>query len=805
MSATDPKKPKIHLGSTEEPSPYVIDLRRAEERQEQEAQPVSRPIHPIERLLITREDVGSQLLENDFTSPLLQIEEPNRHESIAEELHCLHEEAMENAYGGLELPEFEMTEISLEQAEFIELFEEEEKTEEPEAKKRFSFRIPVPEHFGRILVSFVGLSFILVLPIHAMQSVDRLKSDQQAVITSGASALSNLSRGMHAVQTESFELAKQDFASAQSHFASAENKLKSFDGSLQFFLSVLPTTRSAYRSANALVTSGEKLSYAAGLFALALDDIENVTSNEPIVKLDILITYLEQMLPLLTDANNNLLNVDIAQVPAAYQDQFSQISTELPAFVASLSDFLRFSQTIETLLGANDPMRYLVLFQNDTEIRPTGGFIGSFAEITINHGAIENISIPGGGSYDLQGTLSAFVEAPAPLQLINARFEFQDGNWFPDFPTSAKKLLWFYDASNGPTVDGVIALNASYMAEMLALLGSIDMPEYDRTITSDNFLLETQKIVELECDREENKPKQFIADLAPKLLDKIEEASTETFLDVLEKVGEGFTEKEIQVYVKNPKLMHMITELGYDGAIKQTAGDYLMIIDANIGGGKTDGTIRESVALDIHIQNDGSFENTLTITREHPGAKGDLFSGVNNVDYLRVYVPEGATLLSATGDFTPPDDSLFEKSDLDLEFDPDLQQIQTAVSKDTTSGTDISQEFGKTVFGNWIQTKPGATSTVQFKYRLPFSLQEEKPEGLWNKLTEWAQGKKHLTYTMLLQKQSGANNRTVSLRLFQNEKFIPLWASDQALLEDTLTVNNQADLFVATLFDQIDL
>src|SRR3989339_468312 len=97
---------------------------------------------------------------------------------------------------------------------------------------------------------------------------------------------------------------------------------------------------------------------------------------------------------------------------------------------------------------------------------------------SVLRGEIERINLPGDGSYNLQGALQLRVEAPKPLSLLNARWEFQDTNWFPDFKASAQKLLEFHASAGGPTVDGVIAVNARFVADLLNILGPVEMPSY---------------------------------------------------------------------------------------------------------------------------------------------------------------------------------------------------------------------------------------------------------------------------------------------------------------------------------------
>src|SRR5690606_8343561 len=112
-------------------------------------------------------------------------------------------------------------------------------------------------------------------------------------------------------------------------------------------------------------------------------------------------------------------------------------------------------------------------------------------------------------------------QAPRALQLINARWELQDANWFFDWPTSAQKIAHLYDQSGGPTVDSVIAVDTAVMEELLKFLGPVELAAYDKEIDAVNFRQILQQHVEVDYDKTLNQPKKIIADLAPLMLERL--------------------------------------------------------------------------------------------------------------------------------------------------------------------------------------------------------------------------------------------------------------------------------------------
>lgn len=687
-------------------------------------------------------------------------------------------------------------------------FEKEENiVEKPVSWHEWWSTVKIPVHFGslemsagwhRALVAFVLLSFVFVLPLHAMETIRDLRGAQNNLTSTGAAAVSKLNEAVSLITTNSAS-AETSFEAAKKDFTAARSTIDNLSSTASLLLSVLPSTRSTYNSGVNLVSAGEEISAAGekisqGLSAMQADGLDTTG------KLAILTTTFETVLPLLESADKHLKKVDPTVLPAEYQTRFSELQTLLPTFIASAKNVTEFSDTLATLLGAEGKKRYLLLFQNNTEVRPTGGFIGSFAVLDVSHGDITNMEVPAGGSYDLQGSLKENIVAPLPLQLISARWEFQDSNWFPDFPTSARQALEFYYDAGGPTVDGVVAVNATFVSSLLDLLGPVEMSEYDRTIDSENFLFETQKMVEYDYaayqkpdeTRDEAAPKAFIGDLAGTLLGRIKGLDATTLLQLLDTAQKGLTQKDIQFYFPNEDLQKVAHGLGWTGEVKQTDRDYLMVVDSNLGGGKTDLVIDEKINLSVAVQDDGRVLNTLTITRTHNGISGALFTGVNNVDFLRVYVPKGSHLISASG-FTIPDVSLFEEPGDDWSQDSDVLFGEENATVDQGSGTIVSEESGKTVFGNWVQTRPGETSTATFVYELPFQISTKT--GIIQAVKNKVGLSGGNAYSILIQKQSGVISRQTEVAV-SAPNLKTVWSSD----EEKNVFDNSADSFMSILF-----
>ncbi|MBI2475573.1 DUF4012 domain-containing protein [Candidatus Uhrbacteria bacterium] len=703
----------------------------------------------------------------------------------------------ENIFDYFDIPEEEAEEVKeageAEESELVEINGTGVEINIEREPKRVSFWFSL-----RPIGAFILISFIFVLPLHAMNVVSQLRQTKTEVEDASKSAFSYLQQGADATLGNETEGADLAFSRASQNFSNAKQTISELGLGTSLLLSALPSTNKNFNSVNSLIKAGDELATAGSRMNEALDSLSKEVDPTPVSHIRILQSYLRSVLPHLTKANQELKKIKSDVIPENERKIFVETKNRLPALINSLSEFETLSGVATKILGENGTKRYLLVFQNNTEIRPTGGFMGSFAEIKVRDGILEQLNVPSGGTYDLQGSLTRSLVAPKPLQLLKARWEFQDANWFPDFPTSARQMMEFYNDAGGPSVDGVIAINATYVAKLIGLLGPIEMPNYDRVIDEENFIFETQKIVEVEYDKEENRPKQFIGDLAPKLIERALKSKPEIFLGLIDNLGNGLTQKDIQMYFADDSIQKVVLNNNWGGTILPTTGDYLMVVDTNLGGGKTDAAIKERVSLDVAIQKDGSTINTITVSRTHQGIPGLVFSGVNNVDYMRLYVPKGSELIYSSG-FQIPNESLFEKPNQEWEIDDDLQFASIDERHDEKSGTDIYEENGKTVFGNWVQTAPGATTNVKFSYRVP-EIMSGKNVSLLNQVKKFIGLQSTQSYSLTIQKQSGIIDRETSVSVSIPSELKTIWQSHD--LSQTI-FDNKTDGFFGALFEEI--
>lgn len=619
------------------------------------------------------------------------------------------------------------------------------------------------------LVPFIIIGLVIILPFASSAYYKRLEDIKGSVLGISQQAIAELKDGGAKALNMDFTGADEEFTSSVRSFQEAESRLNEINSAVSTLIKLVPRKGDELESAQNLLVAGENIAGAAADLSDAFDTLNSLDigllEDEEIGLTSVLVVGHASLRPAAYKvhlARVAMDGVDPSILPEEYRDTAQMVKDQLPVLENNLKQILSLTETMLSVLGHESPKRYLVLFQNNHEIRPTGGFIGSLALVDIDRGSVKKMEVPGGGSYDVSGNIGLEIESPKPMHLVNPHWELQDANWWPDFPSSAEKVEWFYEKSGGPSVDGIITLTPEIIEEMLKITGPIDMSEdYGVVIDADNFYDIVQSEAEKKYD-ETRESKKIIGDMAPRLLDRLFSMEKGDFGQVILLMYKALQEKDILLYFNDKYLQQEIADLGWAGEIGNPPKDYLMVVDANIGGGKTDNVIEEVIEHTADIKHDGSVFNTVTVTRTHKGEPGDVFAGAKNIDYMRIYVPQGSTFITAEG-FKDPDDDLFIDPEDDLLEDEDLKEISGNVIVEETSGVRISEEFGKTVYGGWIQVEPGKGASVSVTYQLPFRLGEGEV------LNEFD------SYSVLFQKQPGSWDPLLVSRLYLPADYEKVW------------------------------
>ncbi len=575
---------------------------------------------------------------------------------------------------------------------------------------------------------------------------------KKTIEVKGAQAVNYLQEAKVNLKDKNFELASTNLLAAKQEFQDSQKELDKIGGRKLNLLKHIPIL-SKVSSGKNVVDLGENLTdavYELSKISKLLDGIQNPFDLESSSSFSLTAILVEAQKHI-NIARQSLHRAEIASqgikledLPKQYASKIKTIQELLPLVNDNLEDTDRFTKIFLELFGHYGPRKYLIVFQNNQEMRATGGFIGSYGLLETNAGKIEKLKVE--GIYNPDGQLRVNVVPPRPIQKVSATWTTHDANWWPDFPKSAQKIAWFYEKTGGPTTDGVIAITPTVLEKMLAVTGPIEMPEYNVTITDKNFTKVIQKQVEEDYDKEENKPKKILADLTPKLFAKFFDLKNpKQMAEAVKVLLNALEEKHILLYFTDQEAEKTVITQRWAGKILNTEKDYLAVINTNINGYKTDGVIDEIINHQAKIETDGSVTDTVTITRKHRGGNTDYewWNKVNS-DYMRVYVPKGSELISASGQTREFNEPRLVYDKLGFQIDTDVAKEEKYMKIDPNSGTRIYDENNKTVFANWVYVSPHEQVTVIYKYKLPFKV---------NPSVEGEGG-----YSFLMQKQSGSTH-----------------------------------------------
>lgn len=605
----------------------------------------------------------------------------------------------------------------------------------------------------------IATALLVIIPAQAKSYYYSLKSTGAEVAENSTAGFTALRDSTTALLSADISASQSSIANALRNFATAVDTMRTKHPYLLTVVSALPIIGGQIESKEKIISAGQAIALGNAYMLKGIAESAATPNKKFAEQLSTIISHFRAAAPNYARAIDELAAVHPETLPLEYQQSFGDLRMLFSAIVSDFNTIGGLGQSIQEIFGGTGLRRYLVIFQNPAELRPTGGFLGSYALIEIKDGKLRTLDIPAGGSYDLQGQLDQYLEPPAPLLLSNKRWEFQDANWFPHFPASAEKILWFYRHSRGITADGVIAINATVLEKLLASTGPITDQKRNLTLTADNALTTIQTVVEEGPEKAERRPKQILSDLAPQFINYLSALKPRALLPLLSQLSDALAKKEIQAYFTDQKSENAALSFGWGGEIiDASAGqDYLMVVNTNIQGQKSDARVKQTIKHQAAIQPDGSIIDTVTIARVHTGDSSEKLYGQTNIDYLRLYAPKGSELLYGSG-FTWPDEKLFRAPENWYQKDTQLQNLEKETAIDSLSGTRITEEFGKTVFGNWLITEPGGASEAQFVYRLPFRAFEPigkvKPTP-WQIVTPPAELSK---YQLVVQRQSGSES-----------------------------------------------
>jgi hypothetical protein len=587
-----------------------------------------------------------------------------------------------------------------------------------------------------VLLGATGAALAAFRYLPALDDARALKTELEAMVTQ--------------VKTAGLGLGRADLTSIQSQLTDAQAKFQRLDALLAgdplvAVARVIPPSRDAVLGADAVTGAGGDL-MAAASGAMRLAD-KFVTIKEAQAAGATGGTALAQLVELMatgrSDADAVIKAADSAttklaaapmDLPAPIASVRDMLAAKLAEYLPPLRAYAQLDDVLPSVLGWDAPRRYLVLTQNPAELRPTGGFIGSFGVIAFDKGKITERHFQDVFLLDLPWDYP-FVTSPVALERYllgpTQPWQLADANWSPDFPTSAQQAIALYANEGGPgTLDGVLAITTYTIDELLRITGPVTVPEYGVTIASGETTLKVLQNTRVAVPGESRKA--FLGVFADKLFSTLFSLSPSRWADLSGRGDAFLGERLLLAWFENPADQAGITTLGLDGAVRKDAGDYIYPVDSNVAPtSKLNAVTDRSLELEVRLDNVGNAENAMTVTwtnnietdaarpfRELPRLEKVRTLGM----YFRLLVPERSRLVSMAGGSTQP----------------------------ITAPTDVADESGRMVIGNYFRIPPGKAH-IDYTWISPYPANQAE-DGTF-------------TYQLTVQKQPGLRAGSISLRI----------------------------------------
>ena len=371
-------------------------------------------------------------------------------------------------------------------------------------------------------------------------------------------------------------------------------------------------------------------------------------------------------------AGKNLIFSVLENQPEKFEKNYSLFKKNIDLFLPD-GDIKTLISFLPETLGKSEEKTYYIILQNNRELRPSGGFMGSFAKLKFINGGLLNMEIQ--DIYVPDGQLPGHVQPPWPIQQAFKQgwWKLRDANWDPDFPTAAQTIAWFLEKGGEERADGIIAVNLSLFEKILPLIGPVKLIDYNQVVNEENFYQVIQGYSETNFFPGSTQKKDILSAFAEVFFEKAKALNPVEKLRALRIILKSIERKQTLFYFQNQKLQQTFHQRAWDGSLTSKwlikdgeINDYLYMVETNLGANKANCCIDREIVHDVFRTNSGlieeelkiKFNNKSTVSTPQP----PVFWGGNYINFLRVYLPAEAVIkeISAGGEKVAPENVFYD-------------------------------------------------------------------------------------------------------------------------------------------------
>jgi len=407
-----------------------------------------------------------------------------------------------------------------------------------------------------------------------------------------------------------------------------------------------------------------------------------------------------------------------------------QIPKELNSKIENLEPFIDLfsnsTQLLSEILGFEKEMTYLILFQDNTHLRPSGGVIKSFGILKIKDGKVLPFSINDSATID--NALERSVEAPFPIRryTLSRELFFKDSGFSPDFLESAEVVTSIYSLAKKEQIDGVIGADYEFAKNITDAINGEASSNRGKIY---NPALE----------------KDVSRAVANTLISGVKTKKDISYLRIAEMIGKSIKEKHLLFAFGSSSIQNVFSVNGWSGSLwdrREEGGgkinDYIGINEANLGGGNINLDISRSVSKKVRVLDDGEITSTVTISYKNSSRKEGTPGTYKN--YMQVLVPKGSEISSIA----------IDGREQEIEEAVTNPGIYEAKSFRPPQGIEVYEKIEgvKSNFGFLINVEGGKTKTVSLTFVLPGKISKSQ---------------KDINYSLKIYKQPGVSSFPLDL------------------------------------------
>ena len=366
----------------------------------------------------------------------------------------------------------------------------------------------------------------------------------------------------------------------------------------------------------------------------------------------------------INDIRAQMSQVRMKDVPISDKQkvQLTSILEQLPKVQDMLVQGQAMVGLVSWLLGVGQQRRFLVQTLDRAELRPSGGFTGQYGILQIQDGRMAPFGLRDVALLDYAGNgVELGRQAPAAYNswMNFGNWGLRDSNLSGDYPTTARMSMEVFQDEGGGPVDGDISFTPTFIGHILDVTGPIHVVEYNETITSKNleerlhYYQQDYSAIAVEHQKSNDSShaarKAFTSLVGKMLLDRVRHLPTKQLLNIVKGAVKDIQSRDLEIYFTNPLAEQWLIDNNYAGATDSFAKhDGFAVVQANISISKASQYVHTTEHDDVVLDAQGGATHNLTITLDYKQT-GPVYGFDTYTDYIRVYAPQNAQLLSGDG------------------------------------------------------------------------------------------------------------------------------------------------------------